>query len=647
MSLLVAHELGKWFGAEKVFEQISFQVARGDKIALVGANGAGKSTLMKLIAGLEDSTEGSLARTRGVRVTYQAQEARFPTGSTLLQEAHAALGYLSDLEAALRSLEAVIADSAHPNWEAELERYGELQHRYEHAGGYEKEHRIERTLHGLGFRPHQWEQPLEQFSGGQRTRAALALALLGDPDLLLLDEPTNHLDMAALEWLEEFLRSWHGTLIVISHDRYFLDRVTTRTWDMEWGNLKDYAAAYSHYQRLKAEYMEQYQKEYEAQQQFIAKTEEFIRRYKAGQRSKEAKGREKRLNRLKYGWNSVRGFVPGALQAPEKRRELKFNIQSDLRAGDVALAIDALQVGYHDVQQKQTLLTLEDVQVERGERVALLGPNGSGKSTLLRTLVNQLQPIAGNWELGANVQVGYYAQGHEGLNFERTILDEMFAYHSKLGETRIRTILGNFLFSHDDVHKQIKDLSGGERSRVALARLMLAGGNLLILDEPTNHLDIQAREALETVLNEYEGTLIFVSHDRYFIDAVADSLWVVEDQQVGRFGGNYSAWQAFREQERRAAEQQAAQQAQAAKSRPKSPSATENDKDRRELRQLEQHIAQLEARKADLNGAINQAAAEQASERVGELGSEYATVDHELATCYERWAELAESLEAA
>ncbi len=651
MSLLVAQGLGKWFGAEHIFDSIDFQVARGDKIALVGPNGAGKSTLMKIIAGIDEATEGQLSRSRGLRLTYQAQEAQFPAGSNLWREAESALAHLAAIEAEMRELEAKMADSAAADWQHTMDRYGELQHRYEHAGGYEKHNRIERTLHGLGFRPEQWEQPLEQFSGGQRTRAALALALLGDPDVLLLDEPTNHLDMEALEWLEDFLRAWYGTLLVISHDRYFLDRVTTRTWDLEFGHLQDYLAPYSKYHALKAERMEQYIKEYEAQQQFIAKTEEFIRRYKAGQRSKEAKGREKRLNRLKYGWDSVRGHVPGALKAPERRKELKFSIKTDLRTGDVVLAIDQLQVGYRDSQTEVSqLLTLEDVQIERGERVAILGPNGSGKSTLLRTLVNQLPPLSGAWELGANVVIGYYAQGHEGLNFERTVLDQLLSAHPLLGETAARTILGRFLFSNDDVHKQIRDLSGGERSRVALAQLMLGGGSLLILDEPTNHLDIQAREALEMVLNEYNGTIMFVSHDRYFIDAVADALWIVEDGQIGRFGGNYSAWQAQREAERRAAEQAALEAKRAAEQAKRNGSAAVSQnggRERKQLQQLEAQIAQLEERKEELNGAINAAAAKQHSDRVGELGLEYSALEAQLADCYDRWAELAATLEVA
>ena len=338
MAILTGHNLGKWYGAERIFEGVSFFANRGDKIALVGPNGAGKSTLLKIIAGIEEATEGSTGKARGLRIAYLAQEAHFDEGGTLIEAAQRAFSHLHAMEAELRELEQLMGDTDHPEWEARMERYGDLHARFEHAGGFETEHVIERTLEGLGFRAEHFDQSLHTFSGGQTTRAALAITLLQDPDVLLLDEPTNHLDLRALQWLEGFLKGWPGTLIVISHDRYFLDRVTTRTWEMAFGKLEDYPGNYSKFVQLKAERLELQQKLYEAQQEEFAKTEEFIRRFKAGQRSKEAKGREKRLNRIKEGWeganpNSTRQLI----EAPKQQKALKLTLETRLRSGELVL----------------------------------------------------------------------------------------------------------------------------------------------------------------------------------------------------------------------------------------------------------------------------------------------------------------------
>ncbi|GIV96158.1 MAG: ABC transporter [Herpetosiphonaceae bacterium] len=643
MTILSASELTKYYGAELIFDGLAFQVAKGDKIALVGPNGIGKSTLLKIIAGKEEPTEGSIQRVRGLRIAYQAQEARFSPGSTLIAEARAAFAHLRAIEERMRELEPLIADTSDPRWEEHLAHYGELQSRYEHAGGYEVEHRIERTLHGLGFHPEQYEQPLEQFSGGQRTRAALAIALLSDPDVLLLDEPTNHLDLEALEWLEGFLTSWDGTLITVSHDRYFLDRVTTRTWDLSRRQIEDYRASYSRFLELKAERLERQRKEYEAQQEWIAKTEEFIRRYKAGQRSREARGRQTRLNRILAGEDHHIKLI----DRPEEQRRLKIDLETDLRAGEVVLSIESLAVGYRlPGGEERRLLQLAELEIRRGERVALLGPNGSGKTTLLRTILGQIRPLSGELEWGANVVPAYYAQGHEGLRPEATILDEALRVSPHIGETRARSFLGRLLFSGDDVFKRIADLSGGERSRVALAQLMLQGGNFLILDEPTNHLDLPSREALELVLSEFNGTLLFVSHDRYFIDALADKLWIVEEGGVTEHPGNYSTYAALLAA-RRAAEEQAKAAARIQRNSTQQPAADHTTREQRKrLQQIEREVEQLEVRLAELKAALEAASASLDGQRVGELGQEYTVIEARLHDCYEEWARVAESLNA-
>lgn len=638
MTLLSVGGLTKYYGAELIFEQLNFQVARGEKIALVGVNGAGKSTLLKIIAGRERADAGRVAAARGIRTAYLAQEVRFSGERTLWQEMEHALTALRELETQIQALEPKIADTSAPGWEQAMEHYGELTARFEHMGGYEVEPRIKRTLQGLGFHESQYHQRLAQFSGGQKTRAALAAALLADPDLLLLDEPTNHLDMQALEWLEQFLRSWDGTLIVISHDRYFLDRVTKRTLELAFGRLEDYPAGYNRYLELKAERLERRLKEYQAQQEFIARTEEFIRRYKAGQRAREARGREKRLERLKRDHG---------LQRPQEQAKLRLFLDSQLRSGELVLALDGLVVGYPGNRRQESdprvLLRAEGLAIHRGERVALLGPNGSGKTTLLRTILGELRPLQGQPRLGHQVQIGYYAQGHDVLNWNATVLEELTRVSPTLGEPAARNLLGRFLFSGDDVFKRIGDLSGGERSRVALAQLTLLPGNLLILDEPTNHLDIGAREALEAVLKEYPGAILFVSHDRYFIDALADKIWHVEQGHIREYLGGYSHFVAAREATPApppAPVKTAATPAAAAAPVARTASPEERQRKRR-LAALEAEVALLEQELGRLKADLEQASAACDITQVTTLGTQYAELERLLADKYDQWANLA------
>jgi ATP-binding cassette subfamily F protein 3 len=649
MTLVSVGGLTKYYGAELIFQDINFQVARGDKLALVGVNGAGKSTLLKIIAGIETPDSGHVAVTRGVRVAYLAQEVRFSGDRTLWEEMESALSVLSTLGEEIASLEPLIADTDAPGWEQAMERYGELTARFEHMGGYEVEPRIKRTLQGLGFHESQHHQRLSQFSGGQKTRAALAATLLSDPDLLLLDEPTNHLDMQALEWLEQFLRNWEGTLIVISHDRYFLDRVTKRTLEIAFGKLEDYPAPYNKYLELKAERMERRLKEFQAQQDFIAKTEEFIRRYKAGQRAREAKGREKRLDRLKRDHG---------LERPKEQTKLRLFLDTKLRSGELVLALDDLVIGYpgdkrHD-SDPRVLLRADGLEIHRGDRVALLGPNGAGKTTLLRTLIDELKPLQGQPRLGHKVQIGYYAQGHDVLNWNATVLEELTRVSPTLGEPAARTLLGRFLFSGDDVFKRVGDLSGGERSRVALAQLTLLPGNLLILDEPTNHLDIGAREALEGVLKEYPGSILFVSHDRYFIDAIADKVWNVEQGRVREYLGGYSDFAAAREagapgpktkDERPTAPSSAKTSVQAVNGQPSSlvvgPSSPEEKQRKRRLVALEAEVALLEQELGKLKADLERASAAQDIKKITTLGTQYAELESLLAAKYAQWEQLA------
>ncbi len=631
MTLLNATNLSKYYGAELIFHEVSFQIARGEKVAIVGMNGAGKSTLLRIIAGHETPDSGNINLARGTRVAYLAQETRFNGERTLWQEMEQALAEINQWRNELIELEARLADTTAPDWEAVMERYGELSARFEHAGGYEIEHRIERTLHGLGFQSDQFHQRMSQLSGGQKTRAALAAALLSDPDLLLLDEPTNHLDMQAIEWLEQFLRTWDGTLIVVSHDRYFLERVTKRTLEISFNRLEDYPGSYEKYLTLKAERIERRLKEYQAQQAFIARTEEFIRRYKAGQRAREARGREKRLERLKR---------EHLVERPKAAAKLRLTLDSQLRSGEVVLRLDGLVIGYRGARSDgQVLLRADDLTIRRGERVGLLGPNGCGKTTLLRTVIGQLPPLQGIVRFGHEVRAGYYAQGHDELVWHNTVLEEVLRVAPGLGEGAARNLLARFLFTGDDVFKRIADLSGGERSRVALAQLTLQPGNLLLLDEPTNHLDIDAREALEAVLKEYNGSLLFVSHDRYFIDALADKLWIVEQGRIKQFIGNYSEYIAAKSATPPIPPPQAAE-AKAPAAKPTRPNDAERARQRR-LAALEAEVTALEQDLARLSQELDAASQARDVARLTALGAQYAELERLLADKYAQWEQLA------
>ncbi|MDQ6695510.1 MAG: ABC-F family ATP-binding cassette domain-containing protein [Chloroflexota bacterium] len=568
-AVLTVHNLSKSFNIYPVFSDVTFTVNGGERVALVGPNGVGKSTVLKIIAGLEKPSTGHVVKAKGVRLVYLPQEAAsyfasesdlsFSPGDALYDSMLDAVGPVRAMQDELRELEVSMAHVTGTEWEALMARYEEVTHRFEMAGGYSFEHQIDQVLQGLGFVEAQYTQTLNTMSGGQRTRAALARALLADPDVLLLDEPTNHLDIAAMEWLEGFLSSWKGTLLVIAHDRRFLNKVTTRTLDMEfskpvsgmmassrgrapremaeqeaYSRLQDYPAPYDRYLELKAERYELLTAQYEAQQEHIKKTEEFIRRFKNSQLTKQAMGRQKRL------WRMER------MQRPTESADLHLSLRAHVRSGRSVFEAEDLLIGYppqDGTGQPKVLARCSDIEIERGERVGLIGPNGVGKTTLLKTMMGDLQPLGGHHELGHNVKFGYYAQAHEGLEASNTVLDEVRSVRS-MTEEAARDLLAQMLFAGDNINKKVGDLSGGERSRVALTKLMLTDANFLILDEPTNHLDLDAQEALTQVLGGYDGTILFVSHDRAFIDDLASQVWSFESKQLKVWDGNYSEYVA-------------------------------------------------------------------------------------------------------
>jgi ATP-binding cassette subfamily F protein 3 len=521
MSLITLSHVSKRFGAEEVLDDVSLRLERGEHLALVGANGAGKSTVLRIMAGLEEADAGTVSRVRGLRVAYLEQEPDFTGSETLHQAMLAVFRDVIEAQERLRVLEARMAPGARDD--AAVEEYGRLQALVEHSG-YDYESQIERVLIGLELGPDLWHVPIQNLSGGQQTRANLGRTLLVDADALLLDEPTNHLDIAAVEWLEGYLRDLKRAFAIVAHDRYLLDRVTDRTAELSFRRVTEYDAPYSKYIQLCAQRLERQREEYAAQQRDIARTEEFIRRYGAGQRSKEARGREKRLNRLER------------LERPREEGDVRLHLGKARRTGDVALEARDLVAGYPG----NPLVRLpEEVVVRRGEHIAIIGPNGSGKTTLLRTLVGVLPPLEGSVRWGSNASMGYYSQTLEALNDAWTVL-QTIQNSFAVGEEEARTYLGRFLFSGDDVLKTVGVLSGGEKSRVALARLIRENPNVLVLDEPTNHLDIASRDALQSVLADFSGTILFVSHDRHLIDNLAQELWVVGHGDLTRYQGRYS-----------------------------------------------------------------------------------------------------------
>ncbi len=667
-AVLSVFDLKKTFHLVPIFEGVSFTLNEGEKAALVGVNGAGKTTILEILAGLEepDTDAGTVVRARGLHLAYLPQEvaglgslAGGPPpapGTTLWEAMLDALGEIRDLQAEMNRLEAEMSapNTPHtgPAWDALMTAYEAVTAQFELIGGYDMEHRVEQVLEGLGFTAEQFAMPLAKLSGGQKTRAALARVLLAGPDLLLLDEPTNHLDLSAIEWLENFLQGWRGTLLCASHDRRFLDRVTGRTLDLDAGRLESYPGNYTRYLELKAARLEQRLAEYEAQQEFIAKTEEFVRRFKAGQRSKEAKGRDKRLQRL------------ARLQAPTSHASLKLNLQANLRSGRIVLATEDLVVGYRRPGGNGSgpggdlaLVRCPDLEIERGERVALIGPNGAGKTSFLRTILGEIPALAGAVDLGHNVHVAYYAQAHEGLDPDQQVIDTIL-HTLPMTEGAARNLLARFLFTGDDVYKRVGALSGGERSRVALAKLTLLDANFLLLDEPTNHLDLDAREALEGVLGDYQGTLLFVSHDRAFIDSLATQVWVLGEGSISAFEGNYSDYQEELARRRREAVGEPEPAAVGAPARAAKAAAQARQEQRRredaeraaararaaaarKLQEVEATIETLEGRLNMLGAELQAASAAQDMALVADLGTEYQQLSEELEQKIGEWEKLA------
>ncbi len=646
MSILTASHVGKSFGADDIFAGVSVEVPHGAKIALVGPNGAGKTTLLRILVGLEEPSAGTVQRARGLTIGFMPQRPELSGEQTVWQEMLTAFDSLRRREAELADLAHQMADPNRPDAETIIEKYGRLQEAFELAGGYEYETRIRQVLQGLGFDRDDHATPLRMLSGGQTTRALLARLLLEQPDLLVLDEPTNHLDVAAVEWLESFLNGWRGAVLLVSHDRYFMDHVVGTIWEMDWGRVEVYGGNYSHYVRQREERHAAQWAEYEAQQEVIAKEEEYIRRNMAGQNTRQAKGRLRRLDRLKRD---------DLITRPRQARTLHLKLQTSIRSGDKVLMTKNLVIGYQD--DRVPLFSAPDLTLYRGEVAAVIGPNGAGKTTFLKTLLGQLPALSGWSKLGASVKVGYFAQAHELLNPANSILDELFTVRN-MPLSQARNYLATFLFTGDDVFRPISTLSGGERGRVALAKLALDGANFLLLDEPTNHLDIPAQEVLQAVLAEFAGTILLVSHDRYLIDALATQVWSILPGQMAVFEGNYQEYVTARdaakaaEREGKASPKVQLRQQGTGTAKPTRPgsqnaqkgSATRVGLSAREREKrtvaLEEQIHQLELQLVQLSGDLGAASQAGQVDRVRELGEAYTAAQAELDARMLEWETL-------
>lgn len=628
MAVLKISGLSKSFGIKTVFENVSFEVRSGERIGLVGANGAGKTTLLKCIMGAEEADKGSVKASDGAIIGYLRQDFNYAS-HTIREEMEDAwkdvLYYKDRMETLARELESSKSD------EKLVEAYGRAEARFEFLGGYDYESTTRKILTGLGFSDDDWDRDIHSFSGGQKVRINLAAAFVRHPDFLLLDEPTNHLDMGMLEWLEEYLRSYKGGILMISHDRYFLDGAATGIIDLENHHIRSFRGGYTRYMETKENQDRAYEKAYEKQQEHIKETEEYIRRYKAGIKAKQARGRQSQLNRL------VR------LEKPVHQASLRFHFDPPQECADKVL--DVLRVegsyGSHILFKDLT------IHIKKGETVGLIGPNGAGKTTILKMITGEKKPDTGFIQLGNNVKMGYYSQEQERLHPKLTVLDEVRDTFN-FGEKEARNILGMFLFRGDDVFKTVGMLSGGEKARLSLLCLFLEKPNFLILDEPTNHLDIPTREIMEDAIEAFGGTCLVVSHDRYFLDKVADRILELDHGKLTEYLGNYSYYKEKKQDLEAFEKDRNGKEEEEEKEKEEKPRENEHQvktevsaADVSKLSHVEMEIGRLEAtmKMYTVQMSMN-------PENYAELADEYEEAKKKLDKLYAKWDELAEKTES-
>ncbi|EJT8511412.1 ABC-F family ATP-binding cassette domain-containing protein [Listeria monocytogenes] len=649
MILLQVQQISKFFGAEVILDNIKLEVKTGDRIALVGRNGAGKSTLLKIIAGKMSYDGGTISKPKSVEIGYLAQNTGLESSKTIWDEMLSVFDSLRKMEADLRKMELRLGEPELYNdpekYQALMTDYDTLQHTFKESGGYTYEAEIRSVLNGLRFYPEDYEVEIASLSGGQKTRLALAKLLLAKQDILVLDEPTNHLDIETLAWLETYLQNYHGSLLIVSHDRYFLDKVVNQVYEISRTKIDHYKGNYSSFVNQKQAKLEQMWKEFDKQQKQIAKLEDFVaRNIVCASTTKRAQSRRKQLEKMD---------VLGRPQGDEKAAH--FGFQFEKQTGKDVLMVDQLSIGYAKDKRIASNLTFE---MKRQDSLALVGPNGIGKSTLLKTLIRDIPALSGEFHFGAGVKIGYYDQEQAKLTSNKTVLMELWDDYPELNEVNVRTTLGNFLFSDDDVLKNVQSLSGGEKARLALAKLTLLEANVLILDEPTNHLDIESKEVLEAALIDFEGTILFVSHDRYFINRIASKIVELAPEKATVFLGDYDYYQEKLAEEKELARLDAedrrkkGEQVEATSSVRKLNYQEEKEQQKllrqrkRKLEEVEKSMEATDKKIAELELQLTNPEVFQDHEKALEITQELDAVKADGEKLMEEWEQISEELES-